>query len=738
MKKLIRNWKYITLFIGGLTLVVYFFAPSIKEKVTQIKAYVWVENYKRKYSTPKEIEMAKTLPAEATMADIYRTVSPIFNEETFNRVGKMQELLFAFILGKELDYSKEGKEANEYLANGLSAKSIYILNKKGRDNLTIDELELLGISYLRLGEQQNCIQERNQDSCLFPIRDMGIHKLRMGGEEAMAIFKELQERVPERLDWRWLYNISAMAVGLLDENVPANLRVLDEQIKSNIEFPRFPDVAKDVGIVDDSSGGSVIVDDFNNDGNLDIVNVSNISEGYHNKIFFNDGKGHFVDKTKNAGLAGIPTGLNMTQVDYNNDGFLDIFVLRGGWMGPLGELPDSLLKNNGNGTFTEVTKETGLLHFAPSQAAAWADFDNDGDLDLFIGNESSFMKGFKSEFYENLGDGKFKEISDQMGLNIYAYVKGAIAFDYNNDGWEDLAITDIQNQKAYIYKNLGKSNANNKIQFVKEAELDSRAAFSLASFDYDNDGWADLIVPGYQIDFSAALEGFFNKKTSETTGIFKLFKNDHGKFRDVSKDVDLNISTMTMGLNYGDIDNDGFIDFFLGTGGPAFTKIVPNKMFRNNKGIKFQDVTTSGGFGNLQKGHGIGFGDVDNDGQLDVYISLGGVYRSDFYQDALYHNPGNKNRWVKLKLRGIKSNRFGVGSKVKVTTDKGAFYRHVDTGGSFGSNTLTQHIGLGESSKISSIEITWPGQNVKQIFKNVALDSTYEVQEGAAHLKNYK
>jgi hypothetical protein len=194
---------------------------------------------------------------------------------------------------------------------------------------------------------------------------------------------------------------------------------------------------------------------------------------------------------------------------------------------------------------------------------------------------------------------------------------------------------------------------------------------------------------------------------------------------------------VTMGSNYGDLDNDGWPDIYLGTGDPVLTSLMPNRMFRNGEGRFFQDVTTAGGFGHLQKGHGIAFGDIDNDGDQDVFAVLGGAYEGDTFQTALFENPGNTNHWLTLILHGTKSNRDALGARIELELVRpgGTRVVHgtVSSGGSFGANSLQQELGLGDAQAIRSIKIRWPlPDRPVQSLTNVPLDSVVRVREGSA------
>jgi hypothetical protein len=190
-----------------------------------------------------------------------------------------------------------------------------------------------------------------------------------------------------------------------------------------------------------------------------------------------------------------------------------------------------------------------------------------------------------------------------------------------------------------------------------------------------------------------------------------------------------------MGANFGDLDNDGWLDFYVGTGNPDLAVISPNRMFRNDGGKRFQDVTTSGGFGQLQKGHAVAFGDINNDGDQDVYSVIGGAVEGDHYHSQLFANPGHGNNWLKLKLEGVKTNRAAIGARIKVVlqTDEGErfLYRTVGSGASFGASPMRQEIGLGQARTIKRVEIFWPVTGVTQTVTNLEINQCYQIREGA-------
>ncbi|MFY9825896.1 MAG: CRTAC1 family protein, partial [Thermoanaerobaculia bacterium] len=218
----------------------------------------------------------------------------------------------------------------------------------------------------------------------------------------------------------------------------------------------------------------------------------------------------------------------------------------------------------------------------------------------------------------------------------------------------------------------------------------------------------------------------------------KLYHNNgDGTFTDVAHAAGLDRVLLVMGSNFGDLDNDGYLDLYLGTGEPNLTTLIPNRMFRNDRGRTFQDVTTSGGFGHLQKGHGISFADIDNDGDQDIRAVLGGAFEGDVYESALFENPGHGNHWITLRLEGVQSNRSAIGARIRVRVKTGqgerSIYVTAGAGGSFGDSSLQQEIGLGQAQSLEAVEVTWPATRQTQVFRGLAMDGIWEIREGDPH-----
>jgi hypothetical protein len=221
----------------------------------------------------------------------------------------------------------------------------------------------------------------------------------------------------------------------------------------------------------------------------------------------------------------------------------------------------------------------------------------------------------------------------------------------------------------------------------------------------------------------------------------RLYRNDgKGGFVDVTKAVGLDRVVPTMGANFGDLDNDGFLDFYLGTGAPSYAALMPNVMFRNRAGRAFVDVTTATGTGHLQKGHGVAFADLDGDGDQDIFANIGGFVAGDTYHKVLFENPGHGNDWIRVRLAGVRSNRAGLGARIRIEV-RGSdgktrwVHRTVTSGGSFGASPLAQEIGLGRGARILTLEVLWPASSTRQVFKDVPVNQAIEVREGDAQYK---
>ena len=584
--------------------------------------------------------------------------------------------------------------------------------------------EVLGITYLHKSEIDNDVYRSPGERCIFPLKPGLKYEKPASSEKSVEYLQKYLARKPDALDVRWLLNLAYMTLGKYPEGVPRDYLIPPSTFESPEDMGRFVDVAAEAGLNHFAMSGGVIVDDLQNNGRFDIV-TSGYGQCEQMQYFHNNGDGTFSDYTAKAGLAGQTGGLNLIQADYNNDGCPDILVLRGAWEFPQRK---SLLRNNCDGTFSDVTAASGLAEPATStQTAVWVDIDNDGLLDLFVGNENS-----PAQLFHNEGDGTFKDIAHSAGVDRTGFSKAVVAADYDNDGYPDLFVSNLNGDK-FLYHN---NHDRTFTEVAKQAGITKPwQSFPAWFFDYDNDGWPDLFIASYYVSVDESIRSYLGLPGNVET--LKLYHNQgDGTFRDVTSEVGLDRVFMPMGSNFGDIDNDGFLDIYLGTGNPTFSSILPNVMLHNKEGKFFTDVTAATGTGELHKGHGVAFADIDNDGDEDLITEIGGAEPGDSHAFRLFENPGNGNDWISLHLVGVKSNRSAIGARIKVTVENEgrvtrSIYRTVGSGGSFGGSPLQQHIGLGKSARISNIEIWWPTSNTRQEFPNVEKNQWLELKEFA-------
>ena len=314
-------------------------------------------------------------------------------------------------------------------------------------------------------------------------------------------------------------------------------------------------------------------------------------------------------------------------------------------------------------------------------------------------------------------------------------MKGVTWGDYDNDGRPDLYLS-ILHASNRLYRNLGPGPGQAGWEFedvtARAGVAEPVASFPTWFWDFDNDGWLDIYVAGYAAQTADIVRELTGQPHS--AALPRLYRNlGDGTFADVTGAQGLDRIMYAMGSNYGDLDGDGRLDFLVGTGDPDFRQLMPNRMFRN-LGDRFVEVTAAGGFGSLHKGHAVAFADIDNDGDTDVHVQLGGANEGDLSPNALYENPGFGHRWIALALEGERANRAGIGARITVIVegDEGTrrIHRRAGTGGSFGANPLRQEIGLGRATRITSIEIRWPGSGTIDRLTGIEPDRAYRVVEG--------
>jgi hypothetical protein len=498
----------------------------------------------------------------------------------------------------------------------------------------------------------------------------------------------------------------------------------------------------------ETMAGGVAVFDYNGDGRPDIfftngaplATLKKSSPKYFNRLFRNDGNGVFTDVTAQAGLQGSGFDIGAAAGDYDNDGFPDLFVT--------GVHGNTLYHNNGDGTFTDVTKKAGLdksidPEYGPlwAVAAVWVDVNNDGLLDLFVVNyllwdysdqpkcvvesvaeycHPRYYKGQPNQLFLNQGDGTFKDVSKEWGIRDHVGKGMGVGMaDYDLDGKPDLFVTN-DSEYNFLFHNLG--NRFEEVAFQANVSLAEDAAFisgmGVDFRDLNNDGYPDIA---------------FVALKSQTFPVY--LNTGKGDFTEATTPSGMRaLSTPMSGFGAAlyDFDNDGWKDLLVTRGHvtaawpTGSTFVEPNTVFRNlGASGKWQALTGEAGFNQAIARHrGCALGDFDGDGRIDVVVTS-----MDRAAELWMNRSPNHNHWLDIALRGVKSNRDGIGARIKVVTKAGAQYNHQTSSVCYASSSLGPvHFGLGAEAKAEKVEIAWPS-GIVQTLENVDADRILKVTE---------
>ena len=529
-------------------------------------------------------------------------------------------------------------------------------------------------------------------------------------------------------------------------------------------LPVFVDIAEKIGIrfkhiggapeknyIFEAKGGGAALLDYDDDGLLDLffVNGSTLEDlekgNIHSNALYHANKdGTYTDVTRSAGLEGKGWGMGCAVGDYDNDGRADIYVL--------GLTQNILYHNNGDGTFTDLTDKAGLRGGGWSTCAAFVDYDKDGLLDVYVSNYARYdlktlprrgenkychyravpvmcgprgLQGAADALYHNSGDGAFTEVTAKAGVTERDafYGLGVAVGDYNNDGWPDIYVAN-DSCPSYLYLNQGNGTFK-EVGLAAGAVLSEdgteQAGMGVDFGDYDNDGYLDITKTNFSYDYN------------------NLYHNEHnGMFTDRAMASGIGQVTMPFvcwATRFIDYDNDGWKDIFVATG-HVYPHLITNPvggekyyqrklLFRNLGNGKFDDVSMRSGPGLLiaSASRGAAFGDLDNDGDIDVAIA-----NMDDRPMVLRNDGGNAGNWLLFRLRGTKSNRMGLGSRIKVKTGALEQIAESTTASSiYSANDPRVHFGLGRAAR-ADVEIRWLSGKV-QSFKSVPANKIYLIDE---------
>jgi enediyne biosynthesis protein E4 len=543
--------------------------------------------------------------------------------------------------------------------------------------------------------------------------------------------------------------LSSTSCGVLDSQAsapppPPPIRFELKRLPFHLDSSLSP--AKNVP---ETMAGGVAVFDYNGDGRpdifftngADIATLQKSSPKYYNRLFRNNGDGTFTDVTEQAGLKGTGFDVGVAIGDYNNDGHPDIFIA--------GVHGNTLYRNNGNGTFTNVTRIAGLDKWNDPEhgplwavAAAWVDVNNDGLLDLFVVNylqwtysnipkctiegvaeycHPRYYKGLPNQLFLNQGDGTFRDVSKEWGLRDHiGKGMGVGVADYDLDGKPDLFVTNDA-EYAFLFHNLG--NKFEEAAFQTNVALAEDAAFISGMGtdfrDVNNDGSPDIVY--------VALK-------SQT---FPLYLNTgKGDFTEATAPSGMRSLSMGMsgfGPAFYDFDNDGWKDLFVTRGQvtsvwpPGYKFAEPNVVFRNlGSSGKWQSLTAEAGFteATAARHRGCAFGDFEGNGRIDIVATS-----LDQNAELWMNRSQNTGHWLDVALQGSKSNRDGIGARIKIVTNAGTQYNHQTSSVCYASSTLGPvHFGLGADTRANVVEVHW-SSGIVQTLENVHADQVLKVTE---------
>jgi tetratricopeptide (TPR) repeat protein len=538
---------------------------------------------------------------------------------------------------------------------------------------------------------------------------------------------------PLEVRYKWMLRAQTIMAGLPESSIPIEYRL---HTPPSAPSPvHFVDATASAGVENFALGRGVAWGDFNRDGRDDLLVCAERSPF---RLFQNLGNGRFLDVAKKWGLID-PVGLGCyaaTFVDYDNDGFEDIFLTSNGWGGTNRLF---LFQNENGRRFADVTKRAGLGEPINAFGASWADYNNDRNVDLAVAPGIAQPKGRRLRLFRNNGDGTFSDVSLHACLTKMAQWISVCWGDYNGDGLPDLFAVSFD-KGCSLYQNQG----NGQFKDVsKQAGIECPdASYTCEFMDYNNDGYPDVFVSTYPwkgVNWGD-LKSMVEHQISGAPGPFAarqlLFRNNgNGTFTRVSEQAGIIGLHGGMSSQVADVDNDGRPDILLGTGNPQLDWTEPKVLYHNNENGHFTNIAASAGLNNFGMLHGIAFSDYNDSGNLSFYGSFGGFYWGSRDKAHLYKNNGSGDHALEVHLVGTRSNRDSIGTRLVARVDKRTVYKYLDGGTGFGSmNSRIIHVGLGTTDIVDSLEVDWPS-GFRQTFNHVPGDRRITIVEGQSNFR---
>jgi hypothetical protein len=517
--------------------------------------------------------------------------------------------------------------------------------------------------------------------------------------------------------WLWL---AAQKVGGYPATVRQELRmqVVEGYHQTALEID---EVAAEIGLDKTAGGRGTAVFDLNGDGTLDVV-IAGAHAGC--SLYRNNGDGTFTNISTGSGLDRCVYAFSMAVGDYDNNGLPDLFIVGLGFFNS----PGKLMRNNGDGTFTDVTEEAGLNIWGPGFVSTWIDYDGDGYLDLFVTNNLGGLFDHKTpnRLFHNNGNGTFTDVTTAAGLTTLWPSLGATWGDFRNCGLPDLFISNLGH--AQLFRN----NGDGTFTDVSHAAGIDAAAIGTNCLccDIDNDGWLDIV----QFTYSRPQDAIYTLRTGHGprgSAPMRVWRNNRdGTFTNIAPQLGLTGCWGTMSGTVGDVNNDGHLDILMGNGGPGMDHTEASLLLEND-GCRFHNVTFAAGMPFTGKGHGANMADLAGDGRLHLIVAGGGMYPGDLLTATVFRPKRLPGNYLNVRLVGTRSNRDAIGARLRLQAGGRAQHRLVSGGSGFGCLPYEQHFGLGTGTQIERLEIRWPSGHVQQL-EQLPCNQSIRIVEGQA------
>ena len=645
------------------------------------------------------VDHPRHIPSRMMLGELWMIVPPPDAERSLAQ--------YEAILAFKPDYrrTREGAAASRLRLGQLEQGVAEITRLLDEDPRNPHISLLLGTACHRLGEYERAIEAYKQSIDALPAPP--------SPQEQRQWRRRLQVR-------QWNLRLAYLAGhGTYPGDLAEKYRI---QLAPVIETSpvRFTDVGPVFGVDKYDRGRGSAWGDYDLDGDLDLFTT-----GIHttHALYRNEAGDGFTDIARDVGLEDHRGGWGASCADYDNDGDLDLYVSRDAWEGGT---PNSLYQNQNGASFVEVSRQAGVEDPDASFTHTWGDYDNDGFLDLYVA-EGVTGDGTPNKLFHNQGDGTFEDRAAEAGVDHTGKTLGVAFGDYDSDGDLDLYVSNVGGPNA-LYRNEADGAFTDVTgpAGVSQPDVGSYVTFF---FDYDADGDLDLFVSAFAY-YDAFVESQVTGR-ADGPNAPHLYRNEGGeRFTDVAAGTCLSRSVGSMGAGFGDIDYDGFVDLYLSNGGPNFPRLEPNILYRNKAGEGFADITESAGVGHLGKGHGVSMADYDSDGDLDIYAGVGGHYPGDLWHNSLYRNEGHENHFLVVEVEGTVSNRNAIGARVRVRAGDYIQEAEISSGNGFGcTNSLPAEIGLGGRTRVDTVEVRWPSGKIERRTRLDA-DQTLRFSEG--------